>query len=35
MDPIEDHRGSAAYKRHLVGVLVERALEQAMNGGAA
>ena len=29
VDPLSDHRGSAAYKREMTGVMVGRALSQA------
>jgi len=29
VDPLSDHRGSAAYKREMTGVMVGRALGQA------
>jgi CO/xanthine dehydrogenase FAD-binding subunit len=29
VDPLSDHRGSAAYKREMAGVMVGRALTQA------
>lgn len=32
--PIDDHRSSAAYRRHAVGVMVSRLLERAFPGGA-
>lgn len=32
--PIDDHRGTAAYRRHAVGVLAERAAAQAMKAAA-
>ena len=35
IEPIDDIRGSAAYKRHVAGVQAERALEQCMAAGGA
>jgi carbon-monoxide dehydrogenase medium subunit len=34
-DPKSDHRGSAAYKRHLIGVFVERILSRELPAAAA
>jgi CO/xanthine dehydrogenase FAD-binding subunit len=33
--PIDDHRSTAAYRRHAVGVMARRLLERAFPGGAA
>jgi CO/xanthine dehydrogenase FAD-binding subunit len=33
--PIDDHRGTAAYRRHAIGVLAERAAAQAFGAGSA
>ena len=33
--PKSDHRGSAAYKRHLVGVFVQRILDAQLNAAVA
>jgi carbon-monoxide dehydrogenase medium subunit len=35
VDPLSDHRGSAAYKREMTAVMVERALTQAWEAAAA
>jgi carbon-monoxide dehydrogenase medium subunit len=32
VDPLSDHRGSAAYKREMTAVVVKRALTQAWEG---
>jgi xanthine dehydrogenase iron-sulfur cluster and FAD-binding subunit A len=31
VDPLSDHRASAAYRKAMTGVLVERALKQTLN----
>ena len=35
MDPLSDHRGSAAYKREMAAVIVARALTQARDAALA